>query len=263
MSFILDALKKSESERQRQSGPALFEVKVAPPRGRFAIWATGLGALLAINLIVVGWMAMRGSANRATAASQESSAAALPAANDAVPATLGAPTSNARANSAAPQGSAPTRGIDNRYGAAALPPEAAGSGTGATQAGTAELPSGSPASDDSRAAADAGESPAAPDDVAPAVEPQHRASAGGGEVIRQTESGLPTYQDAAAAPGANLPDLRLDLHVYAPQPDQRFVFINMTKLHEGDSLPIGVRVESITTDGVILSYHGTKFVLQH
>ena len=34
MSFILDALKKSESDRQRQSGPALFEVKVAAPRTR-------------------------------------------------------------------------------------------------------------------------------------------------------------------------------------------------------------------------------------
>ena len=32
MSFILDALKKSESDRQRQSGPALFEVKVAPQK---------------------------------------------------------------------------------------------------------------------------------------------------------------------------------------------------------------------------------------
>jgi hypothetical protein len=32
MSFILDALKKSETDRQRENGPALFEVKVAPPR---------------------------------------------------------------------------------------------------------------------------------------------------------------------------------------------------------------------------------------
>ena len=34
MSFILDALKKSENERQKASGPALFEVKVAPPASR-------------------------------------------------------------------------------------------------------------------------------------------------------------------------------------------------------------------------------------
>jgi len=32
MSFILDALKKSETDRQRQATPALFEVKVAAPR---------------------------------------------------------------------------------------------------------------------------------------------------------------------------------------------------------------------------------------
>jgi hypothetical protein len=32
MSFIVDALKKSETDRQRQSVPALFEVKVAAPR---------------------------------------------------------------------------------------------------------------------------------------------------------------------------------------------------------------------------------------
>ena len=71
MSFILDALKKSETERQRQSGPALFEVKVAPPRGRFAVWAMGFGALLAINLVVVGWIALRGSSNRSAAAAAQ------------------------------------------------------------------------------------------------------------------------------------------------------------------------------------------------
>ena len=38
MSFILDALKKSENDRQRQSGPALFEVRVAPPRTRCWLW---------------------------------------------------------------------------------------------------------------------------------------------------------------------------------------------------------------------------------
>jgi general secretion pathway protein B len=260
MSFILDALKKSESDRQRQSGPALFEVKVAPPRGRFAIWATGLGVLLAINLVVVGWMAMRGSANRSMAAAQESSSPATAQATGATSGTLGAPASNTPtegATSTVP--TALSRSLDNRYGAAALPPSA---GPAATQAGATQVPGSEPASDPAHTAGDAGEPPAA-DDLAPAVEPQHRASNGGGEVIRETESGLPTYQDAAAAPGANLPDLRLDLHVYGPQPDQRFVFINMTKLHEGDSLPIGVRVEHITSDGVILSYHGAQFVLQH
>ncbi|MBV9345064.1 MAG: hypothetical protein JOZ03_08760, partial [Gammaproteobacteria bacterium] len=59
MSFILDALKKSESDRQRQSGPALFEVKVAPRRRGLPLWAFALGALLALNLAIVAWMLLR------------------------------------------------------------------------------------------------------------------------------------------------------------------------------------------------------------
>ena len=45
------------------------------------------------------------------------------------------------------------------------------------------------------------------------------------------------------------PDLRLDLHVYAANPADRFVFINMRKLREGETLPDGVRVEQITPTG--------------
>jgi general secretion pathway protein B len=56
MSFILDALKKSESDRQRQSGPALFEVKVTPPRPRFPYWALALAVLLVINIAVGAWV---------------------------------------------------------------------------------------------------------------------------------------------------------------------------------------------------------------
>ena len=59
MSFILDALKKSESDRQRQSGPALFEVRVAPPRTRLPLWAIAIAVLLVVNLGVVMWMLLR------------------------------------------------------------------------------------------------------------------------------------------------------------------------------------------------------------
>ena len=56
MSFILDALKKSESDRQRQNGPALFEVRVAPPRTRLPPWAIAIALLLVVNLGVALWM---------------------------------------------------------------------------------------------------------------------------------------------------------------------------------------------------------------
>src|SRR5512139_3719177 len=75
MSFILDALKKSENDRQRQSGPALFEVRVAPPRSRFPSWAIALVALLVVNLAVIGWLMFRRPAAAATPPMQASAAA--------------------------------------------------------------------------------------------------------------------------------------------------------------------------------------------
>src|SRR5450432_636051 len=68
MSFILDALKKSESDRQRQNGPALFEVKVAPRRVRLPLWAVAIGVLLGVNLIIVMWMLLRHPAAHTEAA---------------------------------------------------------------------------------------------------------------------------------------------------------------------------------------------------
>jgi len=41
------------------------------------------------------------------------------------------------------------------------------------------------------------------------------------------------------------------------------VLINMHRLHEGESLPEGVRVESITPEGVVVSYQAQNFILEH
>jgi hypothetical protein len=59
MSFILDALRKSEHERQRQTGPGLAEVAVAPPRTRTNVWATAAIALLVVNLVAIGVLLLR------------------------------------------------------------------------------------------------------------------------------------------------------------------------------------------------------------
>jgi len=59
MSFILDALKKSESARQRQANPALLEMHVVPPRQRLPTWAVVLGVLLLVNGLVLGFVALR------------------------------------------------------------------------------------------------------------------------------------------------------------------------------------------------------------
>jgi len=98
-----------------------------------------------------------------------------------------------------------------------------------------------------------------PEDYVPAAEEPPLDSSR--HVRRGTAEGVPLYQDLATTPGSQLPSLRLDLHVYAARPGDRFVMINMHKLREGDSLADGVHVDSITTDGAVLSYNGSRFLL--
>lgn len=59
MSFILDALKKSERERQRNANPGMYELKVAVPGARFPAWAIILALLLGINVVVGVWYLMK------------------------------------------------------------------------------------------------------------------------------------------------------------------------------------------------------------
>lgn len=228
MSFILDALKKSESDRQRQGGPALFEVKVAPPRHALPAWAVAIAVLLVANLGIVAWFLMRHAAAPDAASGP---ARALPAAQ----AEPAAPTP-------APAAAAPAPAL-----AAPAAPAAR------------EAPAPAAATAHSATAADAAaEPPANPDDFAPAAEPP--ASGGLGRVKRGTDAGVPLYQQLAAAPGSQIPQLRLDLHAYAERAEDRWVLINMHRLREGESLQ-GVHVDRITPDGAVLSYQGSQFLL--
>ena len=285
MSFILDALKKSESDRQRQSGPALFEVKVAVPKSRFPVWAIAIVALLVVNMIIVGWMLVRRASHGEDTAANTAPAGPSEAAGAAAPA---APLNNTQYNGAPPNSAAPGSPppANNSFtgspgGAQPFSPPAAAqqqSGSPSNQQGTGlaqnrmpgrdqnepTLAGNASAAGNARENGNANTEPAAdpsanPDDYAPAAEPGSTLFKG--HVQRGTESGLALYQDAALVPGNNLPQLRLDLHVYAVKPQERFALINMHKMHEGDSLQNGVRVEAITPDGVIMSQNGSKFLL--
>ena len=272
MSFILDALKKSESDRQRQTGPALFEVKVAPPKTGFPVWAIAIVVLLVINMAIVGWMLVRRM-------SHDDASATANAAPQAVTPPVAAASPPAPAYSAPPPTQpspqpiaqpAPTQQAVPPQQAALAPPSGqpaapqgpASNAPGVNQPNTVAAEA---RSSTGGAASNGGtseptlEPPANPDDYVPATEGS--TSPFKGRVKRGTESGLPLYQDAALSQGSNLPQLRLDLHVYAAKPQDRFALINMHRIHEGDTLPEGVHVDGITPDGVVLSRNGSKFLL--
>lgn len=216
MSFILDALKKSEAERQRQAGPALLEMRIVRPARRLPVWAVIVGVALVICVLVLAWVALRRTAGPASVAATAPAAAAVPTPGAAGVAGAAGMIAQQPAGAAATPGTVPLVNVG------------------------AELQNTATAGDDN------------PADVAPAEPAPASAQASHSET-----AGLRNYAEL----GGKLPELRLDLHVYAAKSADRYAFINMRRVREGDVTTEGVQVKEITLDGVVLEYQGTEFLL--
>lgn len=271
MSFILDALRKSEHERQRTTGPALAEVPIAAPRPRSNVWAPIAIALLLVNLVAVGVWLLRKSTSEPAAAPP----AAAPV--DGTPQPAGA----------APgvMNPSPEIATDSPTTAAVPPPpmlRPAETVTAPVRQGRnpleAEATGGRQALDTqiSQQAAAVPEGPAAvtrvptrpgsvvyeslPDSAAVGGELPPAPQPGASRQPSGTTEGLPSADQLAAT---GIPALNLDLHVYATVPAQRLVFINSRKYREGDTLQEGPVVGQITPAGVVLEYQGRSYLLTH
>jgi general secretion pathway protein B len=270
MSFILDALRKSEHERQRQTGPALAEMPVAAPRPRSNVWAPIAIALLLVNLLVVGVWLLRKS----------TSEPALPppavAATDDAPDSAGAARRQPDPTSAGAAGSPLTAAVPPPPMLRPAEPVAAPVHQGRNPL-EAETASGPPALDP-RMTALAAAVPEGPAAVTSA--PTSRgsvvyeslpdsATVGGGTSTPQPGTSRPPSSAGAGLPSADqlaaagIPALNLDLHVYATIPAQRLVFINARKYREGETLQEGPVVSEITPTGVVLEYQGRSYLLTH
>jgi general secretion pathway protein B len=233
MSFILDALKKSENERQRQIGPSLADIAPRAKRqGERPWWAVLVAALLVINLSVLIVVLTRDDAD----------AQVEPGGSNAAPA--------ARAQTAAPEQRAQTSAADVATSPAvrSLADEVVGS---ANSAG-AESP-------ERTHLAAAAAVPAGPPIVRPIDPPAVAPLPATPPAAAQPASGhLPTLQDLIAS-GTSLPELHLDLHVDQGSPS--FVMVNMRKYLEGQTLSEGPVVERINSEGVVLNHRGQRFLL--
>ena len=94
-----------------------------------------------------------------------------------------------------------------------------------------------------------------------AAPPSSPAPAGTTVTPPAATSDLPSFDELMARGELSVPGLHMDLHVYATDPAQRFVFINGRRLRHGDEFAGGVRIVEILADGVILQHDGRRFVL--
>jgi general secretion pathway protein B len=245
MSFILDALKKSENERQRQVGPSLADVQVRERRSNKPWWVVAVAALLVLNLGVLLVVLMRDGDAKSSAPPAQRESAATAASDTRAGTQVPLPASASRM----PRGNPPS--------VASTDPSVHAL---ADEVGSAESNAG--ASADPQLAA-AGNVPDGPPLVrpiqAPAVAPATIPAQAAAHPADDQEV-LPTPMDLAAS-GTSLPELHLDIHVYSAKPAERFVFVNMRKYTEGQALKEGPTLERITSDGAILNQHGLRFLL--
>jgi general secretion pathway protein B len=270
MSFILDALRKSEHERQRQSGPALAEVPVAAPGPRSNVWAPIAIALLLVNLVVVGvWLLRKSMSESAAVAPAAAIVDDVPGLTRAAPGTPGSSPASTPGNAAtaavpppamlrpAEQLTAPIRQVMNPLEAeTASGPSTLDPQITARAAAVPDGPAAVTRVPTSRGSVVYESLPDAATVGSGAGTPQPGAS-------RQptgTGAGLPSSDQLAAT---GVPGLNLDLHVYATKPVERLVFINGRKYREGDTLQEGPVIGEVTPSGVVLVYQGRSYLLNH
>ena len=227
MSFILDALKKSESERQQQGAAEFAQVPVGRDSNRPPLWLWVLGVLLVVNLVVLAGVLLRPAPEQIQVTETESDPFAEQLEQAMQETTAAAP------QSAAPPVSAP------RQQAVARPFSVA----------TDENP-----------AMETRELAPVPAPVAASTAPLSSAEIARPAVTRPADD-LPDIDQLRADGELPIGPLRLDIHVYSDVASERFVFINMVKHREGSTTSDGLSVDTITQDGVVLSYRGRRFLL--
>lgn len=225
MSFILDALKKSETDRQQRSSAEFAGVPTSSDRAAAPRWLWGLGLLLAINLLVLVGLLMRSSDTPATSSSTGFTDIQRVAPDESIRSDV-ALDETIRNNSAGSESPV----YDTSFAA-----KVAAAKQNQPAPGNSEV-----TRPETRPAATA--EPDVP-------------------VATANVAALPTIYEVITDGTLVLPELHLDIHVYSDAPEDRFVFINMSKQREQSQLSEGPIVKEITPDGVVLEYNDTPFLL--
>ena len=236
MSFILDALKKSEAERRQGEIPRLQNEPFSPAPRRRPVWPFLLVLALLLNGVVVGWWLFAREEQRETVAV----AAGGPTASAApvgLPAAMKAVAATSPGVSAAPAQSPEPEVVTVVIEETPVKPVAPTASP--VPARTAEK-----------------KTPIRRTDSPPAAPARSKVA-----VAAPAAKPFPPVSELPDNVRSGLPRLDLQLHFFTPDPERRLVRLNGLNLREGGNSGEGLSVVEITQDGVKLSYGGNRFFL--
>lgn len=253
MSYILNALKQSESQRNRgevphiDSQPEFVTARSSQWREPFWKWLALAAVLILLLGLVWFWLG-------APLSNQRAKPAAVAIRPPAPVATTALPLQSAEQAAAQAPGLpalADMAGVRISLGEdqpVAAPPAATSSLPESPKV-VLELPV-------SRGVIPSSAPPAA--QTAPAAVP---ASAPAEREPREAEvlSGVSHWKTLPAEVQKQLREMAFTAHIYSSKPQARFIRVSGRTLHEGDPLAAGLRLQQITRDGIVFVHDGEKF----
>ena len=262
MSYILEALRKSDQQRQRGAAPTLLAMHttaVASKRPALLLYGL-LAAVLVGTGVVIGWQ--RPWQTEQTAPDSPGSIVAKPletTSRDPAPAPTAAapkpPAPQAQTTQTEPARSemAPQPKPQPELKTAISPAQSALVASEKALRPKTKLPApakpqtdGPPRNADTTAAARAtAPAPEQPVDIAAAD--------------AKSEQPVISMADLPPQIRETLPAMSVSVHGYSDKPEARLVGINYKILREGDSVVPGLELQQITPDGMIFSYKGYRF----
>lgn len=255
MSYILDALRKSETERKQGEIPDLGSaVQIIHKRrpGGSPLLVGGLALALLVNAGVLTWLFWPG-ANEALASTIRSTAGESAHSPADTPTQAPPPAVESQllsADSRLSEQSMPEAKFTQPGRESAAPASSAPAIAIAVAARTAE-PSPLQTASTERPP---GQDEAGPESSQASPQPSQDDS----EAMADPDRPVPALEATAAEFQRRIPDLTFNSHIFSSSPSSRRVMINNEYLREGASFS-GMVVDEITEDGVILNLQGEKF----
>jgi len=277
MSILLNALKKSEAQRQVGGPPDIHSpVQLAPEKhsagNRWLFWV-----LLTLAVALLGWFGWQqyfpSAADEAPVQVAESGSGPAPskeapeAAED-----MRAATEMVGTQESAPvvTNFPPTRGVDEEQRKKELsqsftrfeaePQAAAGEQVPAEP----DTESGSESMDQVASTMEsiAPQQTAEQEPGAPSRQRQSRSSPDDAASSQPKESEPISFWQVPQNLRDNLPEFRITVLVYAENPEDRFVLINGVRLLEKEELVSGVTLDEIRRDGAVFRYRNYRFLVK-
>jgi general secretion pathway protein B len=245
MSYILDALKKSEQERGHGNVPGVQTIHSSSINYRKdskPVWPYILIIAIIVNIAVIVYFNVKEHA--------------IPTAVSTGPATKTSTSPDEAQSLAAPVVSAstaqPSAEAVKQPKAAVDQIRMADTGTPANQ-GMKQQPA-TPFKKTTPA-----EASAAPGEIQTSKPAETEHSNTGNILASESSAEVIDYNDLSPDIKSQLPAIIISAHVYSSNPQQRSIVINNNFMEEGEYLIDNIRLKEITREGAILEYQGILF----